>query len=142
MNTNWVLLADDDLEDQEMLKDMFTQMDDSIKVESVSDGREALTKLKELPETELPSLVILDYKMPYLSAGEVLEALQPDARYANVPKVCWSSSRREEDIKRCMKAGACNYFQKPSNTSELRSMAQKMLECRDNSPKDCTHIGK
>jgi len=130
MNTNKVLLADDDLEDQEMLIDVITQIDNKLTVETVSDGREAVSKLKGLPENELPSLVILDYKMPYLNAAEVLEALAGDTRYATIPKVCWSSSRRDDDIRRCLKAGAVNYFQKPSTTEELRSIAERMLELR------------
>lgn len=130
MNTNWALLADDDLEDQEMLVDVFAELDNSFTLETVSDGREALAKLAGLVETELPSLLILDYKMPYMNAAEVLEVVAKDDRYAAIPKVVWSSSTREDDIRRCLRAGACNYFQKPSTTAELRTIAERMLECR------------
>ena len=142
MNTPWVLLADDDLEDQEMLIEVIGEIDPGIAVETVSDGREALTKLARLTEAELPSLIILDYKMPYLNAAEVLEALAEDPRYAAIPKVCWSSSRREDDIRRCLKAGACNYFAKPSTTTELQSMTMRMLECRSASGNRKTYTGK
>lgn len=129
MNKNRVLLADDDLEDQEMLTEVIREMAPGLKVETVSDGREALAKLTQLADAELPSLIILDYKMPYLNAAEVLEALAKDPRYAAIPKVCWSSSRREDDIRRCLNAGACNYFQKPSTSAELRGVTKSMLEC-------------
>jgi CheY-like chemotaxis protein len=142
MNSNWVLLADDDLEDQEMLIDAITQIDDSIAVGTVSDGREALSKLTGLTETEFPMLLILDYKMPYMNAAEVLEALAEDARFAAIPKVVWSSSRREDDIRRCLKAGACNYFQKPSTTAELRWITERMLECLKSFRKAAAYTGK
>ncbi|HEV2478242.1 MAG TPA: response regulator [Puia sp.] len=142
MRTNWVLLADDDLEDQEMLVEVIREMAPGVAVETVSDGREVLSKLAGLTEAELPSLIILDYKMPYLNAAEVLEALAEDPRYAAIPKVCWSSSRREDDIRRCLKAGACNYFAKPSTTSELRQVTTSMLECRNSCRKGGTYTGK
>lgn len=130
MKSNWVLLADDDLEDQEMLIEVIREMDPAVQVETVSDGQEVLSILDGLSGPELPSLIILDYKMPYLNAGEVLEALKKDPRYNEIPKVCWSSSHRQDDIHRCLKAGACHYFEKPSTTSELRSITGRMLECR------------
>lgn len=142
MNNHWVLLADDDLEDQEMLIDVIKQMDPGIRVETVSDGREALSKLSRLSDAELPSLIILDYKMPYMNAAEVLEALAEDPRYAAISKVCWSSSRREDDIRRCLKAGACNYFEKPSTTAELQAMTKRMLEYRASRPNGKTYTGK
>jgi len=131
MDAPWILLADDDLEDQEMLIDMIRQVDDSLPIETVSDGHQALEKLSRLPEEEIPSLIVLDYKMPYLSAAEVLEALARDPRYAAVPKVVWSTSHREEDVRRCIEAGASEYFEKPATTAELRSIAGKMLEYRN-----------
>ena len=130
MNKQRVLLADDDLEDQEMLTEVIREMDPGVTVDTVSDGREALAKLTGLADAELPSLIILDYKMPYLNAAEVLEALAKHPRYAAIPKVCWSSSRREDDIRRCLSAGACNYFQKPSTSAELRMLTKRLLECR------------
>jgi CheY-like chemotaxis protein len=138
MNNHWVLLADDDLEDQEMLIDVLRKTDPSIGVEAVSDGREVLSKLAGLTDAELPSLLILDYKMPYMNAAEVLEALREDPRFAAIPKVCWSSSRREDDIRRCLKAGACNYFEKPSTTAELQTITKRMLECRSSRDKGNT----
>jgi CheY-like chemotaxis protein len=117
-------------------------MDAGMTVETVSNGREVLAKLTGLPDSDLPSLIILDYKMPYLNAAEVLEALTGDTRYAAIPKVCWSSSRREDDIRRCLKAGACNYFEKPSTTADLRSMAERMLACRKPPQQPQAHNGK
>ena len=142
MHTNRVLLADDDLEDQEMLTEVIREIAPGIEVDTISNSREALSKLAGLTEAELPSLIILDYKMPYLNAAEVLEALAEDTRYTPIPKVCWSSSRREDDIRRCLKAGACNYFEKPSTTAELRSVTKRMLDCRSSCGDGKTYTGK
>lgn len=128
MLPHWILIADDDPEDQEMIIEVINQMDNSIHIETVSDGREALTKLTALSPHELPALVLLDYKMPYLNASEILESLAGDERFTTIPKMVWSTSGRELDIQRCLKAGASKYFVKPSRSIELRQIVQEILE--------------
>jgi CheY-like chemotaxis protein len=130
MPSNWILIADDDLEDQEMLIEVIEQLDKSLTVETASDGQEALNKLAGLPLEEVPALLILDFKMPYLNAAELLEILAKDEKYIPIPKVVWSTSSRQEDVSRCLKAGANNYFVKPSRASELREIVGQMLEYR------------
>lgn len=130
MQENRILIADDDLEDQEMLIEALTQLDDSISIETLSDGRQVVETLANLTDMELPALLVLDYKMPYLNAAEVLETLAKEARYVAVSIVVWSSSHREEDVRRCLAAGACNYFEKPVTAAGLRDIARKTLECR------------
>jgi len=128
MDSNWIMIADDDSEDQEMLVDAIAALDKSIPVRTVADGREALLKITGLPDEKLPCLLVLDYKMPYMNAAEVLEALSKDERYSRLRKVVWSSAHRLEDVNRCMKAGASDYFVKPARAAELKVIAKQMLE--------------
>lgn len=110
-----------------MLIDVIGQLDKTISIRTASDGREALSEITDRLDGELPCCVILDYKMPYLSAAEVLEALARDERYSQIPKMVWSTSNREEDVSRCLKAGARQYFVKPARFSELKAIARQML---------------
>lgn len=128
MFPNWILVADDDPEDQEMLTEVVEKLDNTISIETASDGREALTRITGLADRELPACVILDYKMPFLNAAEVLEALARDDRFSRLPKIVWSTSNRQEDVDRCLKAGASHYFVKPSQFSELKGIVQQMLD--------------
>lgn len=130
MNPNRILIADDDLEDQEMLIEVLTKLEEELSIETVSDGRQTLLKLAGLADVELPALIVLDYKMPYMNAAEILETLAKEERYAPVPKVVWSSSHRAEDVRRCMQAGASCYFEKPATTAKLEEIARQMLGCR------------
>lgn len=121
-----------------MLVEALAQLDDTMPVTTVSDGREALLKITGLPDEKLPCLLILDYKMPYMNAAEVLEALAKDERYSRLQKVVWSTAHRTEDMSRCMKAGACHYFVKPARAVELKALARQMLD----SCKMVDHTGK
>jgi CheY-like chemotaxis protein len=122
-----ILLADDDKEDQELLREALLQEQPSASIETVWNGQEVISYLNACPDDALPCLVILDYKMPFLSAAEVLERLFKDARYAAIPKVVWSTSSQREHIDRCLKNGAVHYFTKPNSPSELTSMTKRML---------------
>lgn len=128
MSCNWIFIADDDSEDQEMLIEVIRQLDSTIQVRTAMDGQEALSQITGLGDKEFPDLVILDYKMPYMNAGEVLEALAGEERYGRIPKIVWSTSNRPEDVNRCLKAGALHYFVKPSRLSELRNVVRQMLD--------------
>jgi CheY-like chemotaxis protein len=59
-----ILVADDDPEDQEILKEYLLGENPALSIYCVYNGREALSTLNSLPGHELPSLIILDYKSP------------------------------------------------------------------------------
>ncbi len=124
----YILLADDDTEDQDILKTAIEDADPLTRVQTVLDGMRAVKHLANCADTELPCLIILDYKMPLLNAAEVLEKLFGDARYRAIPKVVWSTSMQPEHIKQCLDKGAVQYFAKPNKASELALMVQQCLK--------------
>ncbi|MDP4213398.1 MAG: response regulator [Bacteroidota bacterium] len=123
-----ILLADDDPEDQDILKDYLLKEDSSLWIHCVLNGKEAISWLKGRPDEEVPSLIILDYKMPLLNAIETLDQLKEEPRYLSIPKVVWSTSVQTEHKKLCLERGAIAYFSKPARTRDLVNLARKMLE--------------
>lgn len=126
-----ILVADDDLDDREFLTEIISQIDGSLKIDTVVNGRQVLQYLAKCEQSDLPCLIILDYKMPFLSGAEVLEKMKEGTLYAEIPKVVWSTSTDKELVNRCIQAGAANYFPKPSNASELKIIARQMLDICD-----------
>jgi CheY-like chemotaxis protein len=122
-----ILLADDDPEDQELLKEALAQKEPDLDVTSVWDGQEALSWLGSCPDNALPCLILLDYKMPVLNGAEVLESLSRDPRLAPIPKVVWSTSNQKEYIDNCITKGALQYFTKPNSQNELKKIADSIL---------------
>jgi CheY-like chemotaxis protein len=123
----YILLAEDDNEDQDLLKEELLQLDPSLSVESVWNGQEALDFLNACSAGSLPCLLLLDYKMPMLNASEVLERLKGDPRYASMPKLVWSTSNQPEYIDICRERGAADYLVKPNSHSELSKLARRVL---------------
>ena len=68
-----VLYADDDSDDQQLIKQAFQQYDSNILVQSASNGEEALIHLKNLDlQHHRPCLIILDINMPKMNGKEAL----------------------------------------------------------------------
>ncbi|HXB91698.1 MAG TPA: response regulator [Puia sp.] len=122
-----ILLADDDPEDQELLKEALAQKEPDLDITSVWDGQEVLSYLGSCPDNALPCLILLDYKMPVLNGAEVLESLCRDPRLASIPKVVWSSSNQKEYVDNCITNGALQFFIKPNSQNELKKIADLLL---------------
>jgi CheY-like chemotaxis protein len=123
-----ILLADDDIIDRGFLTEIISQIDKSVKIDTVGNGNQVFQYLAKCGEEYLPCLVILDYNMPYLSGIEVLERMKAENLYGAIPKILWSAFMDKDLVDRSLLAGAANCFPKPSKASELKAIARKMLE--------------
>ena len=120
-----ILLADDDEEDQELIRDAIIAEAPGTHVALVGNGEQALSYLQS--HEPLPGLIVLDYKMPLLNGVETLERLGGDDRYSSIPVVVWSTSDRQEYINSCLEKGALRFFTKPNDPRELRHMVTSLL---------------
>jgi CheY-like chemotaxis protein len=124
----YILLADDDPEDQEMLIDLLRDRLPHVAVRTVNNGREAMNCLLECAGNELPSLIVLDYKMPEVTGAEVLQATAQHPRFRLIPKVVWSTSNNSEYIEICVRHGALKYFTKPTDMAGLAFIADSIRD--------------
>ena len=126
-----ILLADDDIEDQELLKESLLEQEPATRIDMVWNGQELFSYLSKCQDDNLPQLLILDFQMPVLSAVDILDRLQQEPRYDAIHKVVWSTSTQPEHINICLKKGAIRYFPKPNNNDELYALAGSILAlCR------------
>ena len=129
--SRFILLGEDDADDQEMLKEVFASIDVSFVLFFVNNGSEILSALEKLKDNQMPCLIILDYNMPGLSGADILRELGTNERYKNIPKVVWSTSGSEKFRSLCLELGAVDYVIKPANVLELEEIARYMLTlCR------------
>jgi CheY-like chemotaxis protein len=115
----YILLAEDDPDDQLTFSEAFSKLNPSISLKIVQDGHELLDFLDGCPDLLLPLIMVLDYEMPHLTGADVLRYLAVCRRFNHIPKIVWSTSTREKDISECMQLGAARYFTKPATNEEL-----------------------
>ncbi|MBX2865141.1 MAG: response regulator [Leptolyngbyaceae cyanobacterium MAG.088] len=80
-------------------------------VQVARDGEEALNML--LVADPLPSVVLLDLKLPKIDGLEVLQRLRANARTRLLPVVILTSSNEQRDIVASYSLGANSYVRKP-----------------------------
>ena len=125
--TKNILIGEDDTDDQELLKDVFADIDENFILRFVNNGQEVLAALEESSDTDLPCLIILDYNMPGLNGADILNEISAIERYKDIPKIVWSTSGADKYQKICRDRGAIDYVIKPSNIRELEKIARYML---------------
>jgi len=120
-----ILVGEDDLDDQEFLKEIFISVDNSFSVIFASNGPEVLNILSKSDDSQLPCLIVLDYNMPGSTGAEILKELKNNPRYDSIPKIIWSTSRSDTYKDICL--GANDYLVKPSNVNDLVDICRYML---------------
>ena len=125
LNTELVLVAEDNPDDALLLRRALDKAGIKARVKIVPDGEEMLLYLQGLgaysnrSADPLPSLIILDLKMPRKSGLEVLAWLGENPNLSVVPTIVLSASNLDDDVRAAYDLGANTYFVKPSTFDEL-----------------------
>lgn len=131
MRENFVLIAEDDIEDQEIIKDAFSEIDLATHVEFVTDGEALIEALEERNNSEivqpLPDLIFLDLNMPKKNGFEVLNYLRMHTIFRQIPVVVFTTSQAEDDILEVYKLGANSFIHKPSTFRETVTVLSDSL---------------
>ena len=114
MNTKRpILLVEDNPDDEALTLRAFSKNRISNPIVVARDGVEALDYLAACEPGRLPSVVLLDVKLPKLDGIEVLRRLRADPRTALLRVVMLTSSKEEQDVARAYSLGANSYIRKP-----------------------------
>lgn len=124
----YILLADDNLDDQSFIRDAFSYLNTGVELQIVDGGQEVLHYLKLKKDNELPGLIVLDYNMPEINGAEVLHFLNQEERYKSIPKIILSTSVYKKHIDYCLQIGAVGYLIKPSNFFDWKKLTHKLLD--------------
>lgn len=111
-----ILIADDDPVSRQLLSTLLSKWD--FQVIAVSDGAEALQKLKG---ERAPRLAILDWMMPKLDGLQVIRSVRALRPHPYTYLLVLTAKDRVEDILQGLSAGADDYLIKPFNPEELKA---------------------
>lgn len=118
-NDKAILLVEDNPDDEALTLRALARNNIRNEVVVARDGAEALDWLfgtgahQGRDPRELPSLILLDLKLPKVDGLEVLRRLRADERTRLTPVVILTSSREEQDRISGYTLGANSYIRKP-----------------------------
>jgi sigma-B regulation protein RsbU (phosphoserine phosphatase) len=116
-----ILVIDDDLAIQELLKRLLRKQGYDVTV--ASDGQEGVEKAKELN----PALIICDWIMPKLTGIEVCSQLKAEAELSTTFFILLTSMKSVADRVKGLDAGADDFIAKPIEVSELKARVRAGL---------------
>jgi two-component system response regulator len=120
-----ILLVEDNPDDVKLTLRAFKRNNMMNPMVVAHDGVEALDYLfgrgayADRPGHPLPTLVILDLKLPKLDGIGVLKAIRSDVRTGLLPVVILTSSKEEDDLAQTYALGANSYVRKPVDFAEF-----------------------
>jgi CheY-like chemotaxis protein len=77
--------------------------------------------------TPPPALVLLDLNLLVSDGAEVLRRIKTDETLCTIPVVVWTTSSREEDVRRCYRFGANSYILKRVGPNRLLTELRTIL---------------
>ncbi|GMQ85246.1 MAG: response regulator [Acidimicrobiia bacterium] len=111
-----ILLVEDSLSDQRLLREELGCTDLPAKLHSVPDGAAALSFLNRrdpYSHAPIPDLVILDLDLPGIDGWEVLAEVKKDPRLRRIPVIVLTGSSSDADVIRSYDLHANGYVTKP-----------------------------
>lgn len=123
-----IIIIEDDLDDQELLKDVFLSLKYPNEIIFFSDGEQALKYLTETL-TE-PFIIFSDINMPRLNGMELRNKIHEneDLRIKSIPYLFFSTSAEQSYIIDAYSKSIQGFFVKPSDYSDIKDTIRVIVE--------------
>lgn len=132
--TGPVLYVENDENDVFLFNRSLKRIGFSDRFEAVVNGRQALAYLQgggafaDRQRFPLPTLLVLDLKMPEMGGIEVLRWVRAQPTFAELPVMMFSSSTQPGDVAEARKYGANAYAVKPGTPHQLEAMLRSVRD--------------
>ena len=130
MKSRYIIFADDDADDLELITGFFKQYNRNVTVLEFKDGKEVLKFLDDFALNATPLLVVLDINMPRLNGKETLSAMRNHPRFQYTPVVIYTTSSNATDEEFCRQLGA-SWVSKSSTIEGVKQVAKVLAEFCD-----------
>jgi len=126
-----ILLAEDNSDEIELIKRMFEKNRIQNKLEVIQEGNEVLDYLFHrnnftIQDYPMPSLVLLDLKMPKVDGLEILQEIRDNRKTAYLPVFILISHISEKKLIRESQLRVEGFIQKPITLKRLKKAVNKI----------------
>jgi CheY-like chemotaxis protein len=134
MTQNVLLHVEDDPNDVLLLQRAFRKANAALTIHAVTDGDKAVAYLSgadEFADREkypLPTVALLDLKMPRKSGLEVLAWIRNEPKLRRLVVIIFTSSKHDEDVNKAYELGANSYLVKPVGFDMLVEVARMVQQ--------------
>ena len=118
-----ILWAEDEESDQQLILEALRHLPYRHQAEFVNDGVDLLARL----EDQAPGLIVLDLGMPRMGGIETLGKIRSGPR-RRIPVVVFTGHDDSAEAKECLRLGARDVVQKPTDFNEFRSAVQRIVQ--------------
>lgn len=119
-----ILIVDDELENQQVLKNMLNELNVNTRV--TSNGGEAL----EIIQKNKIDLVIVDFLLPDMCGSELCKEIRREYSMVELPIILLTASGKIAGDINIFKYGINDFHRKPVHLVELRSRVQSLLKIK------------
>jgi two-component system response regulator len=129
-----IVMADDDADDQALVRDAAREAGIEARIDCVADGHELIAYLRARADAALRgdaqarTFVLLDLNMPQLDGREALARIRRDERLRHLPVVVFSTSTHAGDVLGSYRAGANSYVVKPSSYVDFVRLMRELAD--------------
>ena len=126
--TGPIVIIEDDIDDQDILSEIFNELNYKNELVFFADSELALAYLTD---TDIePFLVLSDINMPKLNGMELREKIQnnEDLRLKSIPYLFFSTSAEQKNVIEAYSRSIQGFFVKPGSYAILKSTITKIVE--------------
>lgn len=122
-----IVLAEDDTDDQDMVREVVELLNSEVKLTVFNDGETLIASMRTLPENNRPNLIVLDQNMPKLKGSETIGHLKKIAGFEHIPVVIYTTYHDNKFAETCKRMNV-ELFQKPDTFDAFEKMIQGLMD--------------
>jgi CheY-like chemotaxis protein len=127
MNNAPIYIADDDAEDEDIIRDAFDDLGITNPLKFFVSAEGVLNELRK--NEEVPFIIISDINLPKMDGFELRRKILEESSLSDksIPFIFWSTSASDAQIKRAYDLSVHGFFLKGRSYAELKERIQEMV---------------
>jgi CheY-like chemotaxis protein len=127
-----IVVADDDVDDQELMKRGLKDCRVKVELTSVYNGIQLMDLLLKQGDYKHlkgnPDLILLDLNMPLMDGFEALRDIRKHSKLKDIPVFVITTSRTKRDRELALELGASGFYSKGASSKDIVAIMKEICE--------------